>query len=165
MSTFRMFAIIIVAGTIQTTVISYAVDADIETQDIETEINTTTNISNTVEERSVKLRDPFWPVGYIPSTETNVVENVETQEEVSQPDLKSDEMKLLWDEAQGEIKFSGLSSAGDGHYYSIINNQMIEQGDTLSIKHKGYVFCWKVKMLDKNGVKLERTEYKFEEKE
>ena len=100
-------------------------------------------------------RDPFWPVGYVP----------EPQEVAEDP--SEDEI----DETGGHVDFSGLSKAEQQVIKSkmvvggilqqgnvclaIINNQLLKQGDGLSLQSDSKLYEFTVKRLTPEKILLE----------
>ena len=100
-------------------------------------------------------RDPFWPVGYIP-------ESVVLASDISDAEI---------DETGGHVDFSGLSQAERQIIQSkmvvggilqqgsvclaIINNQLLKQGDGLSLQSDSKVYEFMVKRLTPEKILLE----------
>lgn len=102
------------------------------------------------------LRDPFWPLGYDPVSENSGLEG----DDKSEDEIERDKGKLerSWSRAQDMIVISGLSRMGSEGYFAIINNQMVTDGDTISIKSNDGIFVWKVSRISAEGVELKRMQ-------
>jgi hypothetical protein len=89
-----------------------------------------------------KLRDPFWPVGWEPPP-TEPVKGKTVQ--------KADLIK--WDEARKSIHVTGLSKDSRGKFIAIIKGiGVVEPGDTISVRHSGLVYKWKVSDITTKGI-------------
>ena len=109
---------------------------------------------------SEPLRDPFWPVGYRPDGGSV------DRETTSSGDLSGD-----FEEAEAALGFSGFTAAGrdllktrikiagilrqPGGCVSIINDQLLKEGDTLFIEAEGRKYQFLLKMLTPQRVLLE----------
>jgi hypothetical protein len=99
---------------------------------------------------SSMLRDPFWPVGYLPETVKSVVE-ANKQQKVQQQKLARD-----WNRAMKKIAISGVSKSGT-QFYAVINNEIKSVGDTISIEDGGSLYTWAVEsIVPPSTVKLRR---------
>lgn len=95
-------------------------------------------------------RDPFWPVGYTPPAQGRVA----TQGSEQKPPEK-DASEKEWDDAAKSLVYQGslISSSGA---YAIINNQMCQTNDVLTVRRGGKIFRFRVKNLAPGKVQLER---------
>ena len=102
-------------------------------------------------------RDPFWPVGYAPDPEVLAEDRSDAEDEI--------------DETGGHVDFSGLSKAEQQIIKSrmvvggilqqgnvclaIINNQLLKQGDGLSLQSDSKVYEFIVRKLTPEKILLE----------
>ena len=94
-------------------------------------------------------RDPFWPVGYVPEYVT---------QEMADPVLAPSSGDSGWNAAQKEVDINGVSSRSDNQFCAVINGQLMEVGDTLSVNYKGIIYTWEVEDIAASGsVKLRRV--------
>ncbi|HEY5652800.1 MAG TPA: hypothetical protein VIR63_00310 [Pontiella sp.] len=94
-------------------------------------------------------RDPFWPIGYVPE--------YVTQEEID-PVAAQAPSDSGWDAARREVDINGVSSRSDNQFCAVINGQLMEVGDTLSVNYKGIIYTWEVEDIAASGsVKLRRV--------
>lgn len=105
-----------------------------------------------------KIRDPFWPVGYVPPTwvapavQPSTEPSAEQAAEIRQPV----EMNVGWDEALALVRVEGVSSKGDLKLI-IINGHVKKIGETLSVRHGESRYTWLIEALDAKGsLKLKR---------
>ncbi len=94
------------------------------------------------------VRDPFWPVGYVPQ----VIQAVAQQQEDVQ--AESEKTKELWDEAQEQLTIAGISDMGPAGLFAVINGRMTQASQIVSIQYKGYVFEWRVTEITPRGVRF-----------
>jgi hypothetical protein len=108
-------------------------------------------------QEDVKVRDPFWPVGYVPP-----VVKVQRQSSTSGE---------LVDETKGHVDFSGLTKEEQAVIKSrmvvggilkqgstclaIINQQLVNEGEELSLKSEDKTYRFGVKKLTPDKILLE----------
>jgi hypothetical protein len=94
------------------------------------------------------LRDPFWPVAYLPDGWKADRSDLSDQESFNGSD---------WDAPASMIRVSGTSSMGD-QLVAIINGEIKEVGDLIQVKHNGRTYKWTLKGVKSNGkVTLQRV--------
>jgi len=95
-------------------------------------------------------RDPFWPIGYVPEFSTREV--IDPVAAVQSADSSG------WDAARKEVDINGVSSRADNQFCAVINGQLMEVGDKLSVNYKGTIYTWEVEDIAASGsVKLRRV--------
>jgi len=100
------------------------------------------------------LRDPFWPVGFSP--DAGKQEEQVKAVEVEQAQAAADEE--LWVTLQKKLRIAGVMAFG-GKKMATVNNRNVQVGDTVSVKHEGREFRWKVsEITDNNRVRFARFE-------
>lgn len=93
------------------------------------------------------LRDPFWPVGWMPQP-------VADKGAVTGPQPKS---PIRWEDAAELLRISGLSAKPDGSYLAIIKGVgVVEENDIISVNFSGLSYRWKVIAISNTGIKTER---------
>ena len=104
-------------------------------------------------EQEPAVRDPFWPIGYLPpSLKPLVSTNTPPPAVVDQP--------LKWDEAVKALAIKGVLKSGKGGYLAIINNQVMGPDDVISLIYQARRYSWKIESITPKGVKFERLEDK-----
>ncbi len=94
------------------------------------------------------LRDPLWPVGYLPDGWKTGRSDAADQASVSGSD---------WDAPAAMIRVSGTSSMGD-QLVAIINGEIKEVGDLIQVQYNGRTYKWTLKGVKSNGkVTLQRV--------
>lgn len=95
------------------------------------------------------VRDPFWPVGYIPPALIPEDEKVEEKPKIEDS---------MWEAAQEKVVISGVSDMGQAGFFAIVNGVMHQQDEVIAVEHEGKSFRWRIKSIDKNGVRLQPLE-------
>lgn len=96
-------------------------------------------------------RDPFWPVGYVPK-------NVQTISPVKQTDGGTTSAVSSWSAAMKNVVINGVSSRADNEYCAVINGEVKNVGDTVTVRMGGSVYTWAVDGIEPPGsVKLRRV--------
>ena len=112
---------------------------------------TSGNGINDAQKKSVLKRDPFWPVGYKPEYVTQAV-----------PDKNVSDMKTQtesgWDAAMNKVNINGVSSGADNQFCAVINGELKEVNEKLSVNYEGAVYTWEIESIAASGsVKLRRV--------
>jgi len=93
-----------------------------------------------------RLRNPFWPVGYLP-------ENWSKTDEIGRP-LPSEDSN--WDGPAARLQVSGTSQMG-AQTVAIVNDELKSIGELVEVQYNGRVYQWKVQDIQADGtVNLER---------
>ena len=122
------------------------------------------------------LRDPFWPVGYLPQksvepppvtppvvpdnsgtgTVANVVIPAQTNQNVVA--VIPQDTAIHWP----ELKVKGLSKQPDGSYLAIIEGikNIVEAGQNIQMSRDGMIFRWKINEINKKGIIQQKLECK-----
>lgn len=102
-----------------------------------------------------KTRDPFWPVGYVPLSETNADLSGTTAGEGAVV------VEMLeppqWDLALKTLTIKGIMKSGAG-YLAVINEQVTGENDTISTVFKDRTYSWRIAKIGKEGVRFERLD-------
>lgn len=113
------------------------------------------NFANAGTESATKeLRDPFWPVGYVPegwgkpAADDHGEESGDASVEVSNGSA--------WDEALAKLEIAGVSRKDDKRVV-IVNGRVIRVGSSLSVEYAGSRYVWRLEAVDAKGaLKLKR---------
>ncbi len=89
------------------------------------------------------LRDPFWPVGYLPP------ERVPEQAQQVEVAAKDEQRK----KALTKLRYRGTIQSG-GRFFAIVNGAMVQEGDTVAVTLDGKLFKFKVHGISMKGVKF-----------
>ena len=90
------------------------------------------------------LRDPFWPVGYIP--EGAVVEGTRATKDEPTSGIPQ------WADAMKQLHLSGIMKTGQEGYVAMVNGQAVSEGDTISVFFSGRNYTWKVRAISPKNV-------------
>ena len=101
---------------------------------------------NAKEDVASVRRDPFWPVGHTPERGRNPT--AITPKKGGSVD---------WDEAMKQVVINGVSSRADNEYIAVINNEVKNVGESVSIWLGGTHYTWVVDSITPPGsVELRR---------
>lgn len=95
-------------------------------------------------EQGSLLRDPFWPVGYVP--EGAVVDGADTTKDEPQGGTPQ------WEEAMKRLHLTGIMKTGQEGFVAIVNGQAVAEGDTISVFFSGRNYTWKVRTISPKNV-------------
>ncbi len=96
------------------------------------------------EQTTERLRDPFWPVGYIPVADRSPDEE---QEETI------DDRETTWP----ALPVRGSSRAADRTYRALVEGVgIVEEGDIVSLPHQGLWFHWRIGRIDSQRLRFTR---------
>ena len=120
---------------------------------------------------SAPLRDPFWPVGYVPRRPEKPAAAVATRPNagpapVVVPVAVSNPVD--WDEARRHLEIRGISriardkTSGRAAYFAVINNKMVEEGEAVSVPWNGRVYRWRVTQIGPAGLQLVKIDTRAE---
>ncbi len=83
------------------------------------------------------VRDPFWPVGYVPPSPEEAAQATPAVPELAWP----------------ELQLRGRSRSRDGSYFALIDGVgVVRTGEIVSLAAQGYWFHWRVVRIDATGV-------------
>ncbi|MBN2302424.1 MAG: hypothetical protein JXN60_07915 [Lentisphaerae bacterium] len=87
-----------------------------------------------------KLRDPFWPVGYIPFSPEEQNTNTTTSE-------------AQWP----SLKLKGITTTPRGGYLAIIDSVgLVEAGQVVQIKKNGIIYTWQITDITDKGFRSKK---------
>jgi len=100
-----------------------------------------TNSTQNIETNLITAaRDPFWPVGFFPVSESKVKE----QEQINQ--LQS---RIKWP----KLKLVGITKSSDNNYIAILEKiGIIEEGDIISVQKNDIIYRWKINTINNKGI-------------
>lgn len=107
------------------------------------------------ESASERIRDPFWPVGYVPPEWA-------AAEAAKEDDVSKGTTVVLaddagWDAALARVRISGVSRKGDA-VLVLINGRVKRLGSDVSVEYAGAQYTWKLDTVDDRGtLKLNRV--------
>ena len=99
------------------------------------------------------LRDPFWPVGYVPPPPVSPAE-----EGGSSTNRESPSAVLQWEGAIKAVAVQGIMKTGPETYVAMVNGQVIGLGDIVSVRFGGRDYRWTVATVSGEGVSFKRVE-------
>ena len=98
-------------------------------------------------ELAAEKRDPFWPIGFKPKYAIR---------SVSQGSPKAIPSNS-WNEAMKKVVINGVSSRKNNEFFAVINGDVKQVGDTVSVRLGTSVYTWAVDDIESPGsVKLRR---------
>lgn len=109
----------------------------------------------------VQVRDPFWPVGYVPR---KPVRPVPAEAAAAKVVIPESARLPMWEEARKLLDIKGISLIGrdrhSGHpkYLAMVTGKFVEEGDTVSVSFEGLVYRWKVTGISEDGVSLRKID-------
>ena len=93
-----------------------------------------------------KLRDPFWPVGYQPATES------EQEKRTQIEDLKA---MVNWP----ALPLRGVTHAGGRRFIAVIEGiGLVETGDVVVIQRDALIYRWRIDRVSAEGVASTRLD-------
>lgn len=114
--------------------------------------NAATGLDRAPQQEQKKLRDPFWPVGYVPEMKTP---EVDTEKKVEKKVQHRSEAG--WAAAMKLVEIKGVSSRAGNEFFAVINGEVKQVGDSVSVKMNDGVYSWTVESITPPGsVKLRR---------
>ncbi len=106
-----------------------------------------------VEEQTVELRDPFWPVGYEPPRPEEEGEEPDEPDEPDEPEEPEIEPPT-WDAAVERLQFQGRFE-GRGRIMASVNGQIVEEGSVIGVRLPPYVYYWRITAIHHSGIETE----------
>lgn len=93
-----------------------------------------------------QLRDPFWPVGYQPATES------EQEKRTQIEDLKT---RINWP----ALPLRGVTHAGGRRFIAVIEGiGLVETGDVVVIQRDALIYRWRIDRVSADGVASTRLD-------
>jgi len=98
------------------------------------------------DERFKRLRDPFWPIGHQPISESEQVERSKITE------LKS---RISWP----ALPLRGITHAGGKRFIAVIEGAgLVEPGDIVVIRRNALTYRWRIDRVTQEGVASTRLD-------
>ena len=95
------------------------------------------------------LRDPFWPIGFVPK---RVVFEQEAGEPVVQVEAETD-----WSKAMKHIAIQGVSSRSGSEFFAIINGEVKAAGEKVAVVVDDVQYTWVIESISPpHSVRLRR---------
>jgi len=104
------------------------------------------------EPREPNLRDPFWPVGYVPRAKRELADKAEEEKEKETPTQVADVENT--EQIRSQLLVGGFIRSG-AELCVIINDQVVRPGDIVDIKSKGIKHRFIVRSLSEEEIVLE----------
>lgn len=99
------------------------------------------------------VRDPFWPVGYVPEWIKNAGKKNQALE-------MEDTGSSDWSAAMKQVAIQGISQSGN-EFYAVINGEVKSVGESVSVKYGNSTYSWAVESISPpSSVKLRRISVK-----
>lgn len=116
-----------------------------------------TNRIKLLHKQASELRDPFWPVGYTPPRKEPPQTAPVTVSAPAQPaEPVVVERPPRWDDALRTVSIKGIMSVGAGKYMAVVNDLVVNEGDTVSVTFEGRRYTWKIARITADGVKFQK---------
>lgn len=99
------------------------------------------------------LRDPFWPVGFVPpptmaaATGKTITAGTSIVSPMPQ-----------WEEALKTLVVQGIMKVGESNYTAVVNGNIVSKNDRVSILFSGRTYEWVVSEISDDGVSFRRVE-------
>jgi hypothetical protein len=95
------------------------------------------------------LRDPFWPVGYVPDPPA-----LETAAEQAASVAAEPEVVIEWP----ALRLRGLTRAANGNYMALIEGLgWVEKGDSVRCVRREVLYEWRIGDVGEDGVRCDRV--------
>lgn len=115
-----------------------------------------------------RVRDPFWPVGYVPRKPARQLVKPKAAE-AAKTAIPDAARLPLWDEARRSLDVRGISliardkDSGRPKFIAIIAGRLTEAGDTVSTTFENRIYRWRVVTIDRAGVTLQKMDVRSDE--
>lgn len=90
------------------------------------------------------VRDPFWPIGYIPPPPAPAVTNV-TPVYIELPAED-------WKRARAQLRVDGISQKGRKFLALLRDGSLVNVGDIVTVRGKVYVYKFKISVINQHGI-------------
>lgn len=131
---------------------------DFSTAPVQPEAPAETNRVKLLHKQASELRDPFWPVGYTPPRKepSKVAPTPDSSEPAQPAEPVVVERPPRWDDALRTVSIKGIMSVGAGKYMAVVNDQVVNEEDTVSVTFEGRRYTWKIARITADGVKFQK---------
>ena len=66
------------------------------------------------------------------------------------------EIEASWEAAKKTLVLSGTISAGNGNFTAMVNGEVLDVNDTVSVRVKKKTYQWRVHAISKHDIEYER---------
>jgi hypothetical protein len=118
----------------------------------------------------VRVRDPFWPVGYTPKVIRKSGElkagGASTQGAVAE--LPEHARAPQWDEARRRLDVRGISligrdkANGQPKFLAMVAGKLVEEGNVVNVIYEDRVYRWKIVGIGKGGISFQKLDVRQE---
>ena len=117
-----------------------------------------------------KIRDPFWPVGYVQKIVKKppvVVKPVDVGSASAEGVLEARRVPQ-WDVARRKLDIRGISilgrdkGTGKPKYLAMVAGKFVEEGAVVSVVYDGRTYRWRLTAIGSNGVTFQKMDVKSE---
>lgn len=99
------------------------------------------------------LRDPFWPVGYVPSSDPIPAPPVALPGMKPSDVVRPPAPVIEWP----TLKVRGVTRGAGGREIALVDNVgLAEEGGVIQVKSRGVIYRWRVARIEGSEVKFER---------
>jgi hypothetical protein len=100
------------------------------------------------------LRDPFWPVGFIPRVSAPAQAGHHYSNTNSMAPVVVVNEPPKWDEATKLLSVQGIMKTGSRGYVAVVNGQVVSAGDVVHAVCSGRKYSWTIGSVNEKGVKF-----------
>jgi len=106
------------------------------------------------------VRDPFWPIGYLPASAKETESTQSQAPKEPEPPKEKPITDADWNKARNALSINGTTRSfkpgtNETRVLVMINRQMFATGDTLAFVYEDIRFHWRIKSIADGDVKLE----------
>lgn len=118
----------------------------------------------------IRVRDPFWPVGYTPKVIRKAGEPKPGGAPSTSPVAEIPEHARVpqWDEARRKLDIRGISLigrdklSGQPKFLAMVAGRLVEEGDVVNVTYEDRVYRWKIVGIGKGGVSFQKLDVRQE---
>jgi len=118
----------------------------------------------------VRVRDPFWPVGYTPKivSKTEEAKAGGTSAQAIAAVMQERVRTPQWDEAKRKLDIRGISligrdkASGQPKFLAMVAGRLVEEGNVVNVTYEDRVYRWKIVGIGKGGVSFQKLDVRQE---
>ncbi|MEI6787726.1 MAG: hypothetical protein WCL49_04530 [bacterium] len=118
----------------------------------------------------VRVRDPFWPVGYTPKivNKTGEAKAGGSSAQAIAAVMLEHSRTPQWDEAKRKLDIRGISligrdkASGQPKFLAMVAGRLVEEGNVVSVTYEDRVYRWKIVGIGKGGVSFQKLDVRQE---
>jgi hypothetical protein len=118
----------------------------------------------------VRVRDPFWPVGYTPKIVNKTVESKAggASAQAIASVMPERARTPQWDEARRKLDIRGISligrdkASGQPKFLAMVAGRLVEEGNVVNVTYEDRVYRWKIVGIGKGGVSFQKLDVRQE---